>query len=379
MKQLLFVVLLICICNAGAQTSNAVVADSLYALGNYTKAINEYAKIADATAGLQIARSYNAIGNYDKAISQYKSVIAQTREYQLAQYELGKLVLKVNALSEAQAVFANLVETYPSNAEYHYYLGEVLSAQDEREKGLEHYKKAVQLDSAHLRSLFQLGKYHTIKQERDAALGYIDKGLEFYENDVALINLKALVLYNDFQYKNAIPLFERVLELGETKDYVYEKLGDCYTKNWEFEKAKKAYSILLQRNDTNSQTCFALASVYLKEEKLDSAKVFVKKGMDVQKPIFAYGYTRLADIARQEKDMEAALRFYKLAYEEDADDARIFYNICTVVDQLRNDPKEKLDYYKKFLKYYPNEHPYYYESVRKRIRELKEQIHFSED
>ena len=117
----------------------------------------------------------------------------------------------------------------------------------------------------------------------------------------------------------------------------------------------------------------------MKEEKLDSAKVFIQKGIDVQKPIFAYGYTQLADIGRQEKDMEAALRFYKLAYEEDANDARIFYNICTIVDQLRNDPKEKLDYYGKFLKYYPNEHPYYYESVKKRIRELKEQIHFSED
>ena len=137
--------------------------------------------------------------------------------------------------------------------------------------------------------------------------------------------------------------------------------------------------ISVKCNDTNSQTYFDLASVYLKEEKLDSAKVFIKKGMDVQKPIFAYGYSRLADIARQEKDMEAALRFYKLAYEEDADDARIFYNICTVLDQLRSDPKEKLDYYEKFLKYYPNEHPFYYESVRKRIRELKEQIHFSED
>lgn len=117
----------------------------------------------------------------------------------------------------------------------------------------------------------------------------------------------------------------------------------------------------------------------MKEEKLDSAKVFIQKGIDVQKPIFAYGYTQLADIGRQEKDMEAALRFYKLAYEEDANDARIFYNSCEVVDQLRNDPKEKLDYYGKFLKYYPNEHPYYYESVRKRIRELKEQIHFSKD
>ncbi|MGC1516066.1 MAG: tetratricopeptide repeat protein [Maribacter sp.] len=303
----------------------------------------------------------------------------QSSEYQLAHYELGKLFLKINRAPEGKAVFTHLADAYPGNTEYHYHLGEAYSALDERKVSLEHYNKAVQLDSTHLRSLFQLAKYHTIKQERDNALRYIDKGLEFYGNDVALINLKALVLYNDFQYKNAIPLFERVLELGETKDYVYEKLGDCYTKNWEFEKAKEMYGILLQRNDANSQTYFDLASVYWKEEKLDSAKALIKKGMEVQKPIFAYGYTTLADIARQEKDMETALQFYKLAHEEDANDARIFYNICTVVDQIRKDPKEKLDYYEKFIKYYPNEHPYFYESVRKRIRELKEQIHFTND
>ncbi|MGC1516065.1 MAG: hypothetical protein WA810_10860 [Maribacter sp.] len=68
MKQPLFVVLLICMSNTWAQIPSAALADSLFALGNYTKAINEYAKIGDAAAGLQIARCYNVIGNYDKAI-----------------------------------------------------------------------------------------------------------------------------------------------------------------------------------------------------------------------------------------------------------------------------------------------------------------------
>ena len=86
-------------------------------------------------------------------------------------------------------------------------------------KPLSIIKRPVALDSTHLRSLFQLAKYYTVKQERDNALKYIEKGLQFYETDVALINLKALVLFNDYQYNNAIPWFEKLLELGEDKDY----------------------------------------------------------------------------------------------------------------------------------------------------------------
>ena len=61
--------MLVTLINTGAQMPASEVADSLYAQGNYTKAINEYAKIGTAAAALQIARSYNAIGNFDKAVA----------------------------------------------------------------------------------------------------------------------------------------------------------------------------------------------------------------------------------------------------------------------------------------------------------------------
>lgn len=81
---------------AGTQTPAIASADSLYTFGNYTKAINIYAEIGGDVAGLQIARSYNAIGNFEKAIIQYESLISANANNQLAQFELGKLLIKVN-------------------------------------------------------------------------------------------------------------------------------------------------------------------------------------------------------------------------------------------------------------------------------------------
>ncbi|MGO4918478.1 tetratricopeptide repeat protein [Maribacter spongiicola] len=293
MKLFFILTVLLLQIKAEAQTSASSVADSLYTIGNYSKAINEYSKVGGLSSALQIARSYNAIGNYEKAIKQYQYVVDEDGTNQLAQLESGKLLLKMNRFEEAKSVFTNLTEINTDNPEFQFYLGEANRNLNLLEESLGQYKKAISLDSTHLRSLFQLAKYYTIKRERDNALKYILMGLNFYENDVSLINLHALVLFNDSQFEKAIPLFERVLELGEDKDYVYEKLGISYNKNWEFKKAKEAYTILLKRDDTNSQTYFDLASVYQKESKLDSAKIFINKAMAVQKSIFVNGYSHI--------------------------------------------------------------------------------------
>ena len=379
MKHLFILTLLLLQIKVEAQTSALAIADSLYSIGNYSNAINEYSKVGGLSSALQIARSYNAIGNYEKAIKQYQYVVGEDVEHQLAQFELGKLLLKLKRFKEAKSVFTDLSIFNESNPEFQYYLGEVYKELNKADESLVHYKNAVSLDSTHLRSLFQLAKQYTIKQERDNALKYILEGLAYYENDVSLINLHGLVLFNDSQFEKAIPLFEQVLELGEDKDYVYQKLGYSYNKNWEFKKAKEAYAVLLKRDDTNSQTYFDLASVYQKENKLDSAKIFINKAMDAQKPIFAQGYNELAGIAHHQKDLKTALKFYQMAHQEDKSDARIYYNIVTVYDQLGSDLGKKLVYYQNFLKQYPNEHPFYYETVKKRISELKEEIHFSKE
>lgn len=368
---------------AEAQTSASAVADSLYATGNYTKAINFYAEEGSAAASLQIARAYNAIGNFEKAITQYNSVVAENPDFQIASFELGKLLIKVEDFDEARKLFTKLTSVEKDNPEYYYYLGEAFRELEQPSSSLVAYKNAIQKDSTHLRSLFQLGKHFVVKQEKNEALLYIDMGLEFYPKDVAMINLKALVLFNDASYEKAIPWFEKVLELGETKEYVYEKLAYCYYKEWDFEKAKANYRKLLEIDDGNSDTFFKLAETYRKNQQLDSAEINIREAMNIQKPIFVQGYSYLGNLAREREDFKTSLEYYKLAYEQDPNDAYVYYQVCTLTDRLFKDPKLKLEYYKKYIeKYGKNESrldSYYSKMASERISQLKEEIHFNAD
>ena len=352
-------------------------ADSLFATGNYTKAINAYAEIGGTDADLQIARAYNAIGNLEKAVVQYQSLIEKAPNRQIASFELGKLFLKTKRYEEAKTLFSKLAVAVKDNPEYNYYLGEAYLETQQLDSANIAYKQAVATDSTHLRSLFRLGKYYMITRERDKALEYVDAGLRFYENDMSFINLKALILYNDAQYVKAIPLFEKLLEMGEIKPYVYEKLAYSYFKDWDFEGAKKNYRALIDMDDTNSDAYFGMAAALRKNKQLDSAEIYIRMGMDVQRPILAEGYASLASLARQREDLKSALEYYKLAFKEDPTDEFVYFNICTVADQHYKDPKTKLYYYQNYLEKFGAKSPYTSKIATKRIKELKEEIHFS--
>lgn len=354
-------------------------ADSLYAVGNYTLAISTYARSNSLEADVQIGRAYNAIGNYDKAIIQYQAVVEKAPNLQIAQFELGKLRIKVGEFNEARKVFTKLTSLGKDNPEYNYYLGEAFRELQQPASSIVSYKNAIQKDSSHLRSLFQLAKYFVVKQETSQALLYIDKGLIFYENDISMINLKALALFNNNEYEKALPFFERLVALGERKEFIYNKLAYCYFKNWEFEKAKTTYNIVLDINDRNAETYYNLAQVYLKNRQLDSAKIYLKISIELKRPTLVREYAGLAGIARDQRNFKSALNYYKLAYAEDESNEWMYFNVCTAADQFYKDPKLKLQYYESYHKKFGVKNAYYTKLVAKRTKVLKEEIHFAKD
>lgn len=366
--------------SSGARPSSALeVGDSLFATGHYTQSINSYSKEGSQKASLQIARAYNAIGNLKKATIQYQHIIEHNPSWQIASFELGKLLMKRKAFDEARRLFSKLSTTNTDNPEYQYYLGETFRELGQSASSLVSYKKAVDIDSTHLRSLFQLAKYFVITREKANALNYLNRGLDFYPDAIAFINLKALALYNNDEYDKALPLFEKLLDLGEKKEHAYTKLAYCYFKTLEFEKSKAMYQHLIQLDEDNPETYFNLGQVFYRNRQVDSAKYFVQKSIEVQQVTFEKEYGNLAYMYRMEDDLKSALKYYRLALAEDPDNAMNYYQVCALIDQTSKAPREKLKCYESSLKRLGKKRPYVSEIVAKRISELKEEIHLAKD
>ena len=378
LKNLLLLFFYLVVLKAGAQTSALAMADSLYTIGDYTKAINEYAKVNSPNAKLQIARTYNAIRNYDKAILQYEALINKDSQAQIPKFELGKLYDKTKKAEKSKRIFEDLSAENPSNPEYFYYLGNAFNDLDSISKSITWYKKAIAIDSTHLRSIYEVAKYYVAEQERDSVVKYADKGLSFYENDVSIINLKALALYNNDEFKAAIPLFEKMVALGETtKFYIFERLGNAYFTTNQYKKAIDNYNKSLEIDEANARVLFSIGKVFWEDKQLDSAKVYIKKAIDAQLVLLDKEYQALGRIASEQRDYKTAIAYYKLAHEEDPSNVIYYYQICFLADQYYKDPKVKLSYYEQLVANYGGKRDYFTDFAKRRISELKEEIHFA--
>ena len=342
---------------AEAQTSASSVADSLYLLGNYTAAINAYSELGDENASLQIARAYNAIGNKEKAILQYQSILLKNSTNTLASFELGKLYDKTKKYEEAIGLFQSLTAD-SQNPEFYYYLGKSLQSNLDYDEATLALKKAIELDNTHIKSIFLLGKYYVGVEEKANALNYINLGLQTAPNDVALINLKALTFFNNGDYDEAIPLFERLLELREHKPFIYKKLGYSLINRWEYEKAKDIYRTLGSIDNQEADAFLGLAQVFFKEKELDSAAVYYKKAIAERRYIFDEEYRSLGRIARLKGELKKSLDYYTKAWEEDKVNQFSYWQVCVLSDEYYKDPKIKLAHYEKLLSDYDNLCPF---------------------
>ena len=108
-KTILLFLLLICF-KTEAQTSVLNVADSLFAHGNYSKAITQYKTHKNQSeVYYKIAKSYIAIGNYDEALINYESAVKTNPENTLLKYDYGKFLYRTKKFKKAAEVFNQLV------------------------------------------------------------------------------------------------------------------------------------------------------------------------------------------------------------------------------------------------------------------------------
>lgn len=371
--------LLLCSAKVGSQNSAVAVADSLYQLANYTEAINFYAKAPSSQSSLQIARAYNAIGNYDKAIKQYDDLLAREPAMLIAAYELGKLYVKIKSFEKAQDIFRMLLKKDDVNPQYHYFLGQILKELIRSDESLQAFRNAITIDSTHLKSIHAIGKYYLLNREIDSVVKYADKGLSFYPNSIELINIKALALFNDRDFGRALPLFERLIELKQEKEYIYEKLGQCYFTVGEYEKAIITYEEALKFDDENAKVLNLIGHVYWKQKEYDKAIKYIQKSIEVQQVFFDSEYMTLGRIYLDLKQVKNALNHYELAFKEDPENPLIYYQICFLANNYYKDPKVKLRYFETYQNKFDKKLKGFDDFIAKRISELKTEIHLAEE
>lgn len=371
MQRLTLIFFLLIFFKTEAQTSVLNIADSLFAHGNYSKAIAQY-KLYDNPPEVyqKIAKAYIAIGNYDEGFAYYQKAVETNPKNTLLKYDFGKFLYRTKKFNKASEIFNQLIHKDYKNPNFHYELGLVLE-QLKDSTAQNRFHSAFQLDSTHQKAIYKIARFHLKKGHNNLVDKYVDIGLKSYTNNKQLISLKAQNYYVRQQYENAILWFEKLLELRESSAFVHEKLSLCYFQLLEYEKAIEHREEALKLIPNDATTIYVLGTYYDRVGDFKKAEEYLWKALALLDTPLDAEYMQLAAVLNRQKKYKGSIGVLKKAIKENPENEFASFHLAVTLETYYADYDAKIKAFEDFKRKFPKGR--LASHVNNRISRLKEE------
>lgn len=368
--------LLVCL-SLHAQDAVLDKADSLVALGNYSKAIELYQNHNNPVAvNDKMARAFEAIGNYSDAVKYYEFAVNNNPDDAFLKYQLGKLLSRLKKYDQAKNVFTELINSDNQNPNYHYELGSILENTNDS-LSIPTFQKVYHLDSNHQKAIFKLARHYLVKRAHDSVSFYVEQGLKTYPKNVELISLKAQNFYWKEHYSHAVIWFEKLIALGESSEGIHEKLSFCYAQNSDYDLAIKQLKLALKYNPKNVDNIFRLGKLYLRNADYPNAETHMATALSMMDVPLDAEYTDLAAVYNHQKKYDQGIKALNLAIKENPDNEYAYFILAYTKDAFYADTDSKIKAYEQFVLKFPEGR--FSLLAERRISELKKEQFLQED
>ncbi|WP_216746153.1 tetratricopeptide repeat protein [Paucihalobacter ruber] len=352
-------------------------ADSLMALGNYSKAIELYKTHENpTTVNQKIASAYEAIGNYNQAAQYYQFAINNQPENTLLNYQYGKLLSKIKKYPEAKTVFSDLVNKDPKNPNFLFELG-LLYEKTNDTLTLPTFQEVFKLDNNHQKAIFKIARNHLVKRRHDSVSFYVDNGLKTYPENLELISLKAQNYYWLQQYENAINWFEKLIDLGESSQQIHEMLSFAFKENYDYDLAIKQLEIALKYDPKNADNLFRVGQYYHKLSDNENAEKYMNAALLLMDQPLDKEYRELAVVYNFQKKYAEAIQVLNKSIKENPDNEYTHFILAYTKETYYADLQSKIEVYNKYLEKFPNGQ--FKPMVERRMADLKKEQFLEEN
>jgi tetratricopeptide (TPR) repeat protein len=374
-----FFVVLICFSTQKNKAQNSVLnqADSLYSTGNFSKAIEIYKTYNSQNEVYEkVAKAYMAIGNYGEALKYYKASVEVRPDDVLLKYDYAKLLFKTKNYEMASKLFNDLVYFDYRNPNYHYELGLALEELNDS-TAMNRFRSTYDLDPTHQKAIYKIAKYFVQKRQYELAEKYINKGMETYMDNVELINLKALNFYYQQNYLKTIFWFEKLISLGESSEFIHEKLSISYAQEYEYKKAIEQRLLALKFNPFDAKAIYVIGTYYEKLEDFINAEKYFKQSLLLKDVPLDGEYVDLGTVYNRQGKYKEAIEAFQIAVRENPENIEaVFFSIISK-DKYYKDIDTKIKLYENFMEQYPKS--VYVPFAESRLKELKQEKFLEED
>ena len=146
---------------------------------------------------------------------------------------------------------------------------------------------------------------------------------------------KALELYKDGKYNEAIDAFSAVLETEGDNAEIYNNIGLCYANLGEDEKAEKNYLKAQELNPKLPQVYINLADIYYKEKDMGSGIELMSQGIyEMPDNLVLRHY--LARFYMEDAKLDLAIDELEHILEKQPENYDVYYDLARVHFELGN-------------------------------------------
>ena len=414
-KKLLFIGLFLLILKTEAQTSVLKIADSILQTGNYKVALAELQKIEnppyevlEKIAGIyqkvgnnsfaikyydkafilnpsdkikeQLGRSYQFIGNSDKAIHIYNEVLQTNPDNLLLKYNLAKLHMSEKKVEKAIELFNELSEIDSLNANYQYQLGIAYEklGQSGFTNSVNSFLKAYNIDSLHLKSIYNLAKFYRKIKFKDSATLFIDKGLNINPKSINFNQLKANDAFLNKEFDTTLVYLKKLEDLNFKTMFTYKMYGLTYLNMMNYQKAEEYFKIAQGKDFKDASLAYNLGLVQKEMKNFDKAAYYFAMSIYYQNPKLDKNYYQLGLMQLELKEVKGALKSFGEGYRDNHNNYRLLFQLAMTEDDYYKDKKIALQHFEKYIELFSDKDEKSTLYAKQRIKEIKTALFMNE-
>ena len=254
---------------------------------------------ADPKPHFLAALIYTSLGRFEDAQKEYQEITRIAPDSLWALSSLADVLVLQQKMSEAAAIYEQLIEKEQSSDILYFNLGVIYA---------------------------RMGKF-------DEAIRALDEAVKLNPDyDEAYVGL-ALLYQMKGDLPRAIRNFEKVLEFDPVNAQVYHQLGYLYYRQKDYAAAERQYETLIGLDPADAFAYIEWANIYLSRKLADRAIAVLERaraaGVEHPGVYLALGYAHsLKD------DAAAELTFYNMAQELAPDEPRVHFYLGAYYEKL---------------------------------------------
>jgi tetratricopeptide (TPR) repeat protein len=220
------------------------------------------------------------VQEYEAARNSLRKAVQMSPEDPLLHKDLGLLYLYMNLSDFAKEELQRALELAPNSPDTVFAWGTFLNANQDFEQAQEYYLKALKKDRENFSYLTSLGLNYLALNDIKNAGKYLKKAYKINPKDVETSWGLANIYYKQEKYTLARDILTDIWKTPNNADIV-NLLAMCYMKLKDYKKAIKIYEKLLEMYPKNHLVLTSLAQGYFEIKDFKNAKKYATEALTI--------------------------------------------------------------------------------------------------